>query len=94
MMIYYGVGLNTSDLAGNPFLNYAISISLELIAGIACQFIFSKFGCKKPCIFGLLLTGVSLISTAATPQSKSRKCANAQGRLRLSSICVQVSPAW
>ena len=72
-MIYYGVSLNTSDLAGNPFSNFAISISLELIAGVACQFAFEKFGRKLPCMVGMGIAGVALIATGFIPSSEFNK---------------------
>ncbi|CAF0986427.1 unnamed protein product [Brachionus calyciflorus] len=68
-LIYYGVGLNTSDLAGNPFSNFAISISLELIAGILCQFAFTILGRKLPCILGMVVAGLALIITGFIPSN-------------------------
>lgn len=69
-MIYYGVGLNTSDLAGDPFANFAISISLELFAGFSGHYAFSKFGRKYPVMIGMFIAGVSLSITGFVPQGK------------------------
>jgi hypothetical protein len=61
--------LNTSDLAGDPFGNFAASISLELIGGIAGQFAFDKFGRKYPTLIGMFTAGVCLAVTGFVPQS-------------------------
>ena len=50
-LVYYGISYNTSDLFGNPYLNFTLSVTVELLAVFLSYFAFEKIGRKKPYVY-------------------------------------------
>ncbi len=57
--IFYGVGLKSNDLGANPYMTFAISAAVELIAIVITHQILEKFGRKIPYGLSLLIAGLS-----------------------------------
>ena len=68
--VYYGISFNTSDLVGDPYLNFTLSVGVELLAIISCQLTLERFGRKKPYALNMAITGVSLLLIQFIPTSK------------------------
>lgn len=68
-LVYYGISYNTSDLAGDPYINFTISAILELGAILLCQFTLERFGRKKPYCTAMLVAGTSLLLIGIVPSS-------------------------
>ena len=66
-LVYYGISFNTSRLAGDPYLNFFLSIIAELVADLACQFTLDRFGRKWTYSFHMALGGVCLLCVACVP---------------------------
>ncbi|XP_041369552.1 organic cation transporter protein-like [Gigantopelta aegis] len=62
-IIYYGLGLNVSNLSGNVYLNFVISSLVELVAYIILIFIMDKTGRKKLYLVSMLLGGIACLAT-------------------------------
>jgi OCT family organic cation transporter-like MFS transporter 4/5 len=67
-LVYYGISFNTSELAGDPFLNFSLSVFVELIAIVTCQFTLERFGRKKPYAINMAVTGVALMFIQFVPK--------------------------
>jgi len=70
-LVYYGISFNTSDLAGDPFLNFTLSVVVEFIAILTCQLTLERFGRKMPYSINMALTGVSLMLIQFIPSDMS-----------------------
>jgi OCT family organic cation transporter-like MFS transporter 4/5 len=53
--VYYGISFNTSDLAGDPYLNFTLSAIVELLAVLMCEVTLDRFGRKIPYVINMLL---------------------------------------
>lgn len=60
--IFYGVGLKSSDLGVNPYVSFAISAVVEIIAYVIVHLILDIVGRKAPYFFFLLFTGIACFS--------------------------------
>lgn len=60
--IFYGLGLKSNDLGLNPYLTFAISAFVEIIAYIIAHAVLDIFGRKAPYVISLGLAGVSCFS--------------------------------
>lgn len=69
-LVYYGISFNTSELFGDPYLNFTLSIVLELFAILVSHYTLQKFGRKIPYSINMALSGVSLILVMFIPTSK------------------------
>jgi MFS transporter, OCT family, solute carrier family 22 (organic cation transporter), member 4/5 len=69
--VYYGISFNTSALSGDPYLNFTLSVFVELIAIVTCQFTLEKFGRKKPYAINMIITGVALLLIQFVPKEMS-----------------------
>ena len=69
-LVYYGLSLGTGDLAGNPYLNFTLSATVELAAILCSQYTFNKYGRKIPYVLNMALAGVSLLLVIFIPKSK------------------------
>ena len=69
-LVYYGISFNTTDLVGDPFLNFFLSVVVEFIAILACQFTLEKFGRKKPYAINMALSGLALLLVQFVPTRK------------------------
>lgn len=65
-MVYYGLSLNATNLAGDPFTNF-ILVSLVEIPGYSLSyFTMERYGRRKSTAFSLVLGGVCCIISAIT----------------------------
>ncbi len=64
--IFYGVGLKSNDLGVSPYLSFAISALVEILAYILVHLILDKLGRKLPYCGFLFLAGVSCLSITFT----------------------------
>ena len=70
-LVYYGISFNTSELAGDPYLNFALSVFVELIAILMCQLTLERFGRKKPYAINMAITGIALMLIQFIPRDMS-----------------------
>jgi MFS transporter, OCT family, solute carrier family 22 (organic cation transporter), member 4/5 len=69
-LVYYGLTLGTGDLQwGSPYLNFALSTTVELIAILCSQFCFNKYGRKIPYVVNMSLAGLTLIAVIFVPKN-------------------------
>ena len=61
-MIYFGLSLNTSDLAGNNYINFGISGLLEVPANILGQFSLNKLGRRLSLSFSMIACSLVLFA--------------------------------
>lgn len=66
-LVYYGISFNTGELAGNPYLNFALSVLLELIAIMVSHYTFDAFGRKIPYSINMSLSGIALLLVLFIP---------------------------
>lgn len=69
-MVYYGITLNTSNLAGDMYINFFISGAVEIPAYVWCYFVLHKFGRRLPLGGCMLVGGISLLCTIPIPEGK------------------------
>lgn len=67
--IYYGISYNTSDLAGDPYLNFGLSALVELVAILASHYVLERFGRKIPYSIMMATTGLCFISVLFIPKN-------------------------
>ena len=60
--------MGTSQLAGNPYLNFTLLATNELFAVICTHFAFEKFGRKIPYVLSMGLAGISLLGVLFIPK--------------------------
>jgi MFS transporter, OCT family, solute carrier family 22 (organic cation transporter), member 4/5 len=68
-LVYYGISFNTTELIGDPYLNFFLSIVVEFVAILACQFTLERFGRKIPYSINMALAGAALLCVQFTPES-------------------------
>ena len=68
-LVYYGIGLNTDNLSGNPYLNFLYSASVEMTSLVASQYFLKHVGRKIPYLFNFLMVGLSLIAIGFVPEN-------------------------
>jgi OCT family organic cation transporter-like MFS transporter 4/5 len=66
--VYYGISMGANQLAGNPYLNFTLLATNELIAIICTHFAFEKFGRKIPYVINMGLGGLSLLGVLFIPK--------------------------
>ncbi|XP_054708316.1 organic cation transporter protein-like isoform X2 [Uloborus diversus] len=67
--VYYGLSLNTNDLKGDIYWNFAFSGIMEFPAAAFCLFTMDQFGRKKPFIFSFLVGGIFCLGCIFVPKS-------------------------
>lgn len=65
--IFYGLSLNTNELEGDPFLNFAISGVVEFPAYIISIFILKYLGRRYPQMAFMVIGGLACIATIPVP---------------------------
>ncbi|CAH1774990.1 unnamed protein product [Owenia fusiformis] len=70
-LVYYGLSLNTSNLGGNPYVNFFISGAVEIVAKVVLITSFMYIGRRLPFSMCMLFGGVCLIATIAVPLDKN-----------------------
>lgn len=68
--VYYGLSLNSSNLGGNPYVNFAISGAIEIPAYIFAAIICKYCGRIIPFASCLILGGVALLATLPVPEGE------------------------
>jgi OCT family organic cation transporter-like MFS transporter 4/5 len=68
-LVYYGISFNTTELIGDPYLNFFLSILVEFVAILACQFTLERFGRKVPYSINMALAGAALLCVQFAPES-------------------------
>jgi OCT family organic cation transporter-like MFS transporter 4/5 len=53
--VYYGISFNTSELAGDPYLNFTLSAIVEALAVLMCEVTLDRFGRKIPYAINMAL---------------------------------------
>ena len=69
-MIYFGLSLNTSDLAGNNYINFGISGLLELPANLVGQLFLTKVGRRLTLSVSMIACGLVLFATLFVQEGK------------------------
>ena len=69
-MVYYGLSLNTSNLAGDPYFNFFIAVAVEYPALTLVLLTVDRMG-RKPMLVGFMsLAGLCCVATAFVPLGK------------------------
>jgi len=67
IMSYYGISFSASNLSGNFFINYELSMVIEIPAYFFGIFAMTKFGRRFTLVASLLITGLSCLATGLVP---------------------------
>jgi OCT family organic cation transporter-like MFS transporter 4/5 len=70
-LVYYGLTYNTTELVGNPYVNFTLSAVVELFAVAISHYTLEKFGRKVPYAINMVLSGVSLLLIQFVPTNAS-----------------------
>ncbi|MPC31771.1 Organic cation transporter protein [Portunus trituberculatus] len=68
--VYYGLSLSTSNLGGNPYLNFVISGAVELPGLALATILLDRVGRRIPLAAFLGLGGLCLVSTIFVPKGE------------------------
>lgn len=83
--VYYGITLNTKDLAGNRYLNFFLTGLVEIPAYTISFFVIKTWGRRLPLLGFHILAGVPLIITAFISEA-----AGGTGLFVLKTVCVMI----
>ncbi|KAF2354797.1 Major facilitator sugar transporter-like [Trinorchestia longiramus] len=70
-LVYYGVSLNSVNLGGSVFLNFLLSMVIEIPAYFTVLFTLDRFGRKGTLLASLLLSGIPCFSSGFLPPQSS-----------------------
>ena len=73
-LVYYGLSLNTENLAGSPYLNFCLAGAVEIPAYVLCILLLNRVGRRTPLIVAMYLGGLACILSGALPQTSSGQC--------------------
>ncbi|XP_014767510.1 organic cation transporter protein [Octopus bimaculoides] len=62
-MLYYGVTMNSVNMAGSRYLNFFLMSLIEVPACIVCSYFFHRFGHRKPICFFMIFGGINCIAS-------------------------------
>jgi len=62
-MAYYGITYSITNLAGDFYLNYGLSMAVELLSGLAGIYSMEKFGHRATLTGGLVFSGIACLIT-------------------------------
>ncbi|XP_071176687.1 organic cation transporter protein-like [Mytilus edulis] len=71
-VVYYGLTLQSVQLSGDRYLNFFISVGVELPAMITFMFLVKRLGRKKISMIGHSIAGISLIISVIFTTLKTR----------------------
>ncbi|CAG5130923.1 unnamed protein product [Candidula unifasciata] len=71
-LVYYGLSLNTGNLAGDPYLNFCIAGAVEIPAYALCIAFLNKVGRRWPLVLSMYLGGLACILSGCIPVNGSR----------------------
>ncbi|XP_015907483.2 organic cation transporter protein-like [Parasteatoda tepidariorum] len=60
-IIYYGLSYNTNELAGNPFVNFAVSGAVEFPAYFCTMFVITSLGRRNPVAGAMIIGGIACL---------------------------------
>ena len=63
---YYGLTLNTGRIGGNIYINYVVSVIMELVAYFACLFLVDRIGRRAMFCASMLLGGLACLASIFT----------------------------
>ncbi|XP_078588068.1 organic cation transporter protein-like [Branchiostoma floridae x Branchiostoma japonicum] len=66
--VYFGLSLGSPDLPGDPYVNFIICSSLEIVAVVVAWSTMNRWGRKPPVIAAFIVAGVSCAATSAVPK--------------------------
>ncbi|KAH9489646.1 hypothetical protein Btru_045564 [Bulinus truncatus] len=69
-LVYYGLSLNTENLAGSPYLNFCIAGAVEIPAKVMCILLLNKVGRRWPLIITMYMGGIACILSECIPDGK------------------------
>nr|KAG5691730.1 hypothetical protein BaRGS_010233 [Batillaria attramentaria] len=70
-LVYYGLSLNTENLAGSPYLNFCIAGAVEIPAYLICILLLNRVGRRIPLIVTMYLGGLACILSGLIPKTTS-----------------------
>ncbi|RNA15634.1 Organic cation transporter [Brachionus plicatilis] len=65
--VYNGLSFSTSDLAGNPYVNFGLSAVAEMLGVLGCHFLLDRYGRKVPYTISMTLSGLALLAVMFVP---------------------------
>ena len=65
--VYYGLTINTNELAGNPFVNFALSAFVEIPAIILAMFVVESVGKKNLMTASMIISGIACVTCYLLP---------------------------
>ncbi|XP_029643937.1 organic cation transporter protein-like [Octopus sinensis] len=69
-MLYYGVTLNSVDMAGNRYVNFVLMMVVEIPSYFLSHCLFTRFDHRKPIVFFMIFSGLNcIVSNFATEGS-------------------------
>ena len=66
--MYYGLSLNTSQLHGNPYINFLIAAAVEVPGLIIAILVLDVIGRRRSLFAFMAVGGVGCISSALVPK--------------------------
>lgn len=70
-LVYYGLSLNTENLAGSPYLNFMLAGAVEIPAYALCILLLNRMGRRIPLIASMYLGGLACIISGILPKDTS-----------------------
>ncbi|KAK7107420.1 organic cation transporter protein-like [Littorina saxatilis] len=67
-LVYYGLSLNTENLAGSPYLNFCLAGAVEIPAYLLCIVLLNRVGRRLPLIVTMYLGGLACILSGVIPK--------------------------
>ena len=65
-MVYYGLALNSGNLAGDLYFNFFLNTAVEIPAHLIPLVLLDRIGRKKLHVFTMVFGGVACLSTILT----------------------------
>jgi OCT family organic cation transporter-like MFS transporter 4/5 len=71
-VVYYGLSLNTSNLGGDDYVNFAIAGAVEIPGYLLSYVALKKLGRRLPQAIAMVSAGLVLLATIPIPQGIGR----------------------
>ncbi|KAI8726368.1 organic cation transporter protein [Biomphalaria glabrata] len=75
-LVYYGLSLNTENLAGSPYLNFFIAGAVEIPAYALCILLLNRVGRRWPLILSMYMGGIACILSECIPNNSDPATVN------------------
>ena len=62
-MVYYGLGLNVGNLAGNVYVNFTMASAVETLAYVLCILLLDRAGRKSLHCISMIVSGLACLAT-------------------------------